>query len=348
MAAPDPSPLSVVAGALRQMLHETTGVDESLVLVGHPKSSIARSADKSRLNLFFYRVDSGAYPADGSPDNRLFVRLFCLITPFAVADNTMTDGEIELRLAGAAMQAMHRHPMLRILDTATKEQIAMLHIAPHFLSLDELNHLWATQPEVPYRFSAGYELSLVPFPLETPPQFGPRVTQTAFEVMVDPRGRSLPISDIHDQVAPQGLPVPRIQVETRNPQWAPHVLLLVDGKPQYSYVFTLANKPDKLSVVVLGATGEKVRLRWDTWIVGAADGWKPQAAVPAEAAVVAERFDPDENLVAIVNSAAKIEFPLPQIGQSMLYAERTITGADGRQVVLSSNPLMVSLREGAP
>lgn len=348
MAAPDPSPLSVVAGALRQMLHETTGVDESLVLVGHPKSSIARSADKSRLNLFFYRVDSGAYPADGSPDNRLFVRLFCLITPFAVADNTMTDGEIELRLAGAAMQAMHQHPMLRILDTATKEQIAMLHIAPHFLSLDELNHLWATQPEVPYRFSAGYELSLVPFPLETPPQFGPRVTQTAFEVMVDPRGRSLPIPDLHDQVAAQGLPVPRIQVETRNPQWAPHVLLLVDGKPQYSYVFTLANKPAKLSVVVLGAAGEKVQLRWDTWIVGAADGWKPQAAVPAEAAVVAERFDPDENLAAIINSAAKIEFPLPQIGQSMLYAERTVTDGDGRQVVLSSNPLMVSLREGAP
>ena len=79
MAAP--TALSIAARALRTHLAAAVGLPESQILIGHPNMSVKDTegeANKQFLNLFFYRIDNGAYPADGAAIDPFFLRLYCL------------------------------------------------------------------------------------------------------------------------------------------------------------------------------------------------------------------------------------------------------------------------------
>src|SRR6185369_6232797 len=135
------------------------------IVIG-PPSAAAREqeGDSSKaqdlVNLFFYRVEYDGYPADATDRDPTYWRAHCLLTPFCLSDtagNGVSGGEKELRLIGGIMDTLHAQPFVRVRNEAS-EEIAALQVVPSQLSVDDLNHVWATQGELPYRLSIGYEL----------------------------------------------------------------------------------------------------------------------------------------------------------------------------------------------
>src|SRR6185503_12269288 len=169
-----PSSLSIAARALRTHVADAVGLPESQILIGHPSlasKDVGDETNKQFLNLFFYRVEHGAYRADGTADDPSYLRFYCLVTALGtketVGGGTVSAGENDLRLVGGVMQGLHENPILMLQDDAAQD-VAQLQVVLHALSLDDLNHIWSTQGDTPYRLSVGYELALLPLPLATP------------------------------------------------------------------------------------------------------------------------------------------------------------------------------------
>ena len=336
MAAP--SSLSVAARALRTHVAGAVGLPEGQILIGHP-SLAAKDAEgdstKAFLNLFFYRVEHGAFPADSAANDALYVRFYCLITALGAKETvagggTVSAGENDLRLVGAVMKRLHENPVLRLRDDAAQE-VAQLQIVLHALSLDDLNHIWSTQGDTPYRLSVGYELALLPLPLARPALRGPRVGALGVDVEPESVVR-----------APE---VPAVRVDISRPDWVPHICwLAADGTLQYSLVFPADALPANLQAIPLGAPGSDVELHWELWDPAGADAkWTRAAASPATLSAEVDSIDPAADSASFFALAYNVVFPIAARGQAVLYASRSYTRPDGVQVALRSNPLLVSV-----
>jgi len=338
MAAP--SSLSVAARALRTHVAGATSLPEGQILIGHPSlavKDIEGETNKQFLNLFFYRVEHGAYPADSAAADVLYLRFYCLITALgtkeiATGGATVSAGENDLRLVGAVVKRLHESPLLRLRDD-TAQEVAQLQIVLHVLSLDDLNHIWSTQGDTPYRLSVGYELALVPLPLARPAVRGPRVGAIGVELEGEP-------------AHPQAPEVPAVRVDIARPDWAPHLCwLAADGSLQYSLAFAAGALPANLQVIALGAPGSDVDLQWELWDPAAADPkWTTAAATPATLTAEVEWLDPASG-AAFFGLAHNVAAPLGARGQALLYASRLYTRPDGAQVALRSNPLLLSVHQ---
>ena len=349
-----PSSLSVAARALRTHLAGATGLPESQILIGHPSAAakdVEGEGNKQFLNLFFYRVEHGAYPADSAANDPFFVRLYCLITALGTKETvggaTISAGENDLRLVGGVMRGLHEHPIL-VLQNESDEDVAQLQALLHVLSLDDLNHIWSTQGDTPYRLSVGYELALLPTPLVSPAVRGPRVGTIGVTVDSGLGYRPLPAAGFDSTaLVPQ---VPAIRVDGERPDCVPHLCWLATGDSlQYSLAYPDDALPADLRVIALGAPGAEVQLTWEIWdpaVPGAS--WQSASANPAGITLASDRLDPKQTDPPLAGLAASVDFPLGARGQALLHASRPYTRPDGVTVMLRSNPLLVSVYGAGP
>ena len=148
MAALLSSGLSVAARSFRGFLADKLGLDPGTISIGPPVAAFPQDTPSAadNLNLFFFHVEPGGYPADDSPREPLFVRLYCLITSLATALTTGSDqysaGEGDLRLIGSVMRHLHKNPVLRVPDTGP---IAELQIVLSSFNAEDMGHIWASQ-----------------------------------------------------------------------------------------------------------------------------------------------------------------------------------------------------------
>lgn len=333
-----PSALSLAARELRAMLGPTLDLTINQIAIGHPsaaaKEQDANGSATDLLNLFFFRVERDG-PADGASEDPFHVRVFCLLTAFSVADaqgngGTVSAGEKDLRLIGRAMQALHETPLVDVRDEEG-DVVARLQVVQSPLTLDDINHLWATQGELPYRLSVAYELALLPIPLAAPIERRKRVGALGLGVGV----RS-------EVVTPAHLPfrVVAVRVPSDDPGWVPAIRLVADdGALLHALAFPVGSVPATVRVVGAGVRGAAVALSWDRW--DAETGWAPVDVAATMLPLRTDTLDPD----GPVPESTLVPVPDARKGQLQLTAVRTWVRPDGATVVLRSDPLLVSIHE---
>lgn len=334
----EPTSLSLLARALRTRLAQALGIDVGQVHIGHPQAAskaAAATASGHGLNLFLYRVEAGAYPAAGNPQDPLFLRVHCLITPFAEAETGTSGasaGENDLRLIDLVAQALHRQPMLDLYGD-DQRPVAQVQVVPVPLSLDDINHLWATQPETPYRLSLAYELALVPLPLARAVDRAPKVG--AVGVGVSPGAVEKPVA--------VAFSVPRLVVNAQAAGWAPQCAFLDrDGHLLMAVALDRAAGIAQLSLVAAGDPGTQASVVWEQWT--AAGGWAPldAAMAPASLQIESARIEAGAGLVGTA-----LTLPANPPPQLQVHLERDWQRPDGRSQAVASNPLLISFHGGA-
>ncbi len=266
------SSMSVTARYLRQILaNNIPDVSVNNIYISNPKDLNIDTTEQC-LNLFFYRVEYSGYPADGTPDNPVYMKMFCLITALGAdvivgdGDNqeTITAGENDLRLIGAVIQVLHEHPIIKL-----ENEGFPLHLQAVFIpmSLDDLNHLWVTQGNTDnaYRISVAYEFSLAPIPLAEPVSRKPRVAEMGLEAEGRMQRRPLTESGFASR---GGTPeVSRMVVNTERPDWTPQICFIQMDKQTLHYVMQLPEDevPVSFDILLAGAAGQPLKLFWETW-----------------------------------------------------------------------------------
>lgn len=270
--------LSAAAFGLRQKLMDNIddlANDISQIRIGHPGTNLKdlESEVESGLNLFFYHVTYDGYPTDGTADNPLYVRLYCLITAVGkeikkgdagnTEDRVISKGENELRLIGEVMRVLHENPIFPLSDDAQRE-VAVLQIVPHSLDLDALNHIWGTQgSETPYRLSVAYEMSLAPIPFRLPVSSSPVVGDpqllTWGAMKRKPGTERAGMIDLMPRVE-------FLEIDTSAEGWMPHIAFVEDATIKtLHYVFNVTSLTGNLNILIAGREGEKVRFFWSIW-----------------------------------------------------------------------------------
>jgi hypothetical protein len=345
-----PSSISMTARALRTHLASGVGLPENQILIGPPNQAVKDvegEANKQFLNLFFYRLEHGAFPADGLAADPFMVRLFCLITALGsketVGSNIVSAGENDLRLVGAVMKRLHEQPFLELLNEAAQE-LAQLQVVLHQLTLDDINHIWSTQGDTVYRLSVGYEIALLPLPLARAVERSARVGSLGIGVSATNQPAPLPTDGFGTpRLTPQ---VPAITVDTHRSDWTPHICWLA-GTPQYSLLFRTNALPATLQLIVLGAVGEQVQLEWEIFNPATPElGWQVVPAIPASVTPLADSLNPQQTQPPLVSLVRTLNFPLSGRGQALLHATRVVTGGDGALLKLQSNPLFIAAHQG--
>ena len=346
----DVNAISLAARQLRSYLSSNLGIVETQIFIGHPKEGVEDAEDKTGkqfLNLFFYRIEHGAYPADATVADPFYVRLHCLITALGNKETsgstTVSAGENDLRLIGAVMALMHQQPHVHINDD-NGDEVAQLQVINHPLTLDDLNNIWSTQGDVPYHLSVGYEIALAPLPLSRPQETSPRVASIGAEV--EQALDYAPLPDDGFVVTQQRSRVESFAVNGDRPDWVPHIaFVLADGSVHGTQTFHNSAIPAQLGVIAAGKVGSTVSVDWEMW--DKENGW--QAVTPSAGeslSVQTEVVNPASPDMSMVQN---ITLPISANGQALLYAHRSWTRADGSNVTLRSNPLLVTVygEEGA-
>jgi hypothetical protein len=143
------------------------------VLIGSPAEAAKDAETEHRINLFFYLVEPNGFLFGEDPGETWLLRMHCLITAFGAAESPVSAGENDLRLLGEVLRVFHERPVLPAVDIDGHTVRMQVVFEP--LTLDRINHLWATQGDVPYRPSVGYEMSLLPVYPRTPAVEAPSV-----------------------------------------------------------------------------------------------------------------------------------------------------------------------------
>jgi hypothetical protein len=340
------SAMSDAANKLRNLLLDRIDDldDVKRIRIGHPKDTledIEKDKDKNHLNLFFYNVSYDGYPADGLSEDPFYVRLHCLITAVgAKRERSLSAGENDLRLIGEVMRVLHEQPVISV-DGGNNGEIAQLQIVPHPLNLDNLNHIWSTQGDTAYRLSVAYEMALAPVPLTEAVERSSLVGEIGTRVRGDMVRE--PLLDGGFSIKTSSPVVPKVTVDVRKPDWAPHICFLDASSSTLNYTLLIPVSPSlaaglQLKVLIAGKSSEQVDLVWETWNPGGGT-WEKSGSLQSEI-IVTDTIDP-ENFDS--GLAANIDLPLQDKGQATLCAERAWERPDGSTVMLRSNPLLVSV-----
>ena len=186
-----PSSLSLAADAIADFVHgwfQAQGEDV-LASVDTPVAAAERAKGANAahaVNFFFYRVAPSAFHQGLTAGDPLFLRLFCLVTPFpSKAQNASAEADADLRLLGEVIRLFHGQPVLPPKPDAPGANDTVYRVQANLLApnMEEINHIWTTQgTELPYRLSAAYEFALVPLEPLTHRQPGPPVTSALLQV----------------------------------------------------------------------------------------------------------------------------------------------------------------------
>jgi len=340
-----PSTLSTICRSIADFvgLGLNASGNSILVQIGTPAvAAAAVNGNNHRLNLFFFRVEPSGFFPETAPDDIWRTRIFCLVTPFAIAEDQVGPGENDLRLIGEVFRLFHETPILPELVLDSRQ--VRLEALYHPLSLDEMNHLWGTQGDVPYRLSAVYELSLVPVIPSRTGVGAPLVGAIGTEVYGRIEARHAPFTA--NGVVRQPEVVAR-RVDAALEDWAPVICLVYGGECVTSLSFSLASAALAAftpQVWIAGGDDAAVTLLWESW--DSSEGWRSAGSAQG-AAASGEMLDP-----ARASDATTVGCPMPfkdKAGQCVLYAQRSyLRGSDGSVLTVRSNPVLVNLYGGGP
>ncbi|NNC21125.1 DUF4255 domain-containing protein [Corallococcus exiguus] len=342
MALPESS-VSVACRSLADFVRESFRLQGQTVRVpiGTPAAAAPATGDTDhRVNLFFHRFEPPPMGADVLPGQTWFLRVHCLVTAFAAAEDTVSAGENDLRLLGEVIRFFHEKPVMDALDASG--EVVRLQLIFQPLSLDDINRLWSTQKDVVYRPSVAYEVALVPVVPRTRTREAPRVVSVGAHVQ--PRTQRGPVPAVPAWTPP----LARLRVDPRLEDWAPQVGFVRAGTCTQSLVFEVGS-PELAGftpeVVVAGAAGASVHFRWDVW--DQTLGWRTvDTAVDMTPAVL--EVDPEQP-----PATSRVPVPLPfsdHAGQAVLYAvrryRRAADGPEGVELEARGNPVFVTLHGG--
>lgn len=338
------SSLSRVCGHIRDFVRQ--GIEANAnnvdVTIGSPAG--LTTGEGHLLNLFFYRFEPSGFDAGQRPDAPWNLRMFCMVTPFAVDEadggTTVSAGETDMRLLGDVMRVFHETPILP--ELAVDGLSVRTRVVFMSTSDEQINQVWSTQGDTHYRPSVVYEMALTPIvPSE---RRGPRppVGAVAAEVRAD--------GDRHRRVAraAEGPPVPRTRVDTAERAWVPAIALVYEGALHRSLAFDVegaAFAQFQPQVWIAGDPAETVDLVWEAW---RPTGWvRSGPAQPAQPHGPA--LDPDA--IPAVGPGFPTPVPLPETLapdahslQLLLYAERTVRRHDAApEETLRSAPVLITL-----
>lgn len=306
------------------------------VRIGAPAAAQPAATDtEHRLNLFFHRFEPMGFGSYELANETFRIRVYCVITAFAVDEDRVSAGENDLRLIGEILRMFHEQPVLAPVDVGGEMMQAQMLLQP--LGLDQIQQLWQTQSEVAYRPSLAYEVALVPILPRTPAIGGPRTG--AIGASVRPRISRDPVIVTASPPA-----ITPSAIDTSAVDWAPQIAFVTASGLVGSLPLALGS-PElaalQLRVAIAGAVGAAVTLTWEIW--DAAAGWRPGGTDQPATVAVAQL--PDDG------TATGVTVQLPStttVGQAALYAARSFTRSDGAQLTVRSNPLLVTLFQGAP
>jgi len=348
-----PSSLSQVCRNVAQFVRAGINASDSAVtvLIGNPAMAVPDGGGHGaghRLNLFFYRFDTGGFQSDLQPADPWRLRMHCLFTPFAVAETdgatTTSAGENNLRLLGDVMRLFHEVPILPQWTISAPEQDptsptgnvdtvnVRVQAVMTALSLEDLHNIWGTQGEVTYRPSVAYEMSLIPVMPRglRPPE------RLAGALGADVRA-DITFAGGADTAA-RPLEVTRQVVDTAAPDWAPRICLIHARGCHVSLAFR-EGSPELAafspSVWVAGDPAASVTLQWEAWGL---NGWAPLGP-PRPATPQGPVLDPQA-----VDDVTGVAYDLPRrtTGQYLLYARRRVSHPAGDRDV-RSNPVLVTI-----
>lgn len=324
----EPNSLSRTARVLRAYLAEALAMPASRILIGHPEAVLAEARqepDAQHLGLFVYRTEIDGFPADGAYPAPIYLRLHCLLSAFSSDETgdegqTITAGEMDLRLLGGVVASLHRQPILDVEDAQGR---ARLQVIPLNLDLEALNQLWANQGGIASRPSMAYELALLPLPLGQPADRRPRVGSLGVGVSAQTHGEAMPPA--LQAAAPSRL-TPRVDGD-----WRPLLATRDDGgRLRQALVAAESALPLELEVLVAGEP-EEVELVWEVW--DRDQGWRALAE-PALALVPSvRRLDG-----SAFSSAVRVALPLSGPGQAALHARRPSGGQRSDPILVSIHP----------
>jgi len=306
------------------------------VTLGNPGEAPAET-DHHRLNLFFFRFEPFQFDPDSLPGENWYLRMHCLITPFALLEDSTSAGENDLRLVGEVLRLYHESP---VFELTVEEQTFHVQVIMQNLGLDQINQLWSTQGDVAYRPSLLYEISLAPVIPRVKAKGAPLSGALSLQARADMQSVAV--------TAPVPSPsMAAMAVNARPEDWAPAICLVVAGECVQSLSLGLGT-PELAALTpnvwIAGKPGDAVELRWELW--DAASGWQIQNGSIAAAASTTI-LDPDQAATAIT-----VATPLPftdHAGQAVLYASRRyMRGADGVTVTVRSNPILINLFGTSP
>lgn len=349
MAVPSPSSLSTICKALASYLSGEINKPEQVasVVIGTPSDAQPADTDTDhKINLFFYKFEPFGFRPDILPGETDWLRVHCLMTPFGVTEGNVNSGEIDLRLLGEIMRVFHEKPVQKVKVDDVDYHIQTI---PQALGMEELNQVWSTQGDVPYRASVSYEMALAPIVPKVEATPSPWVGAVGTEVVADLGHR---FDDV--AVLPQSPLVGMLAVNTSNPGWSPAICMVHENIAIQSQVFKVGDaalQNFKAKVLLAGAPGSKLTLEWHVWTQQ--DGWNAQAVGqpdPTEFDAKTELIDPDN-----IKNDQLVEVEPPHTDkacQMVLYAirSRTVLNAEGKEIEesLKSNPVMITLYKDAP
>jgi hypothetical protein len=161
-----------VMAVLRDRISALDSVFENMAVeVGNPAQFHPRLSSEPLVTLFLYRIAPDHAAFLSRPDAGLAVRLHVAITVYCAASEEEGEsaGTKELRILSSIARIFMETPRIGpipIRDVAPIGPLALLtandlFVEMHLLSpdMEEVNHIWTTQADTPYRTSLVYEVS---------------------------------------------------------------------------------------------------------------------------------------------------------------------------------------------
>jgi hypothetical protein len=311
----------VVADLLTRELNSGEDNDRVRVVLGTPNEASTVGGQVHALNLFVFRVDPGGFQADVGPGDPWLVRMHCLLTAFATTEDGVGAGENDLRLLGEAIRVLHEQPILGPIEF--DGEIVTLSVINTPIDLDDLNHLWSTQGDVPQRPSVAYEVALAPV-VPRARTLPPPLT-TGIGLHVRPAAPPSQVTDVDPSTATIVAPSPdRIVVDVTRADWSPRLFLIHGGRGVLTVDLPEADRPGYVPrAAIAGASGHTVRLEWEIWTPDV--GWRTVAEVQ-DHLLTLPVLDPD---TPPVEASPTLTLPLDGPGQAVLSATRMWAGPGG-------------------
>ncbi|MCL2177858.1 MAG: DUF4255 domain-containing protein [Proteobacteria bacterium] len=346
--------LSMLAQAIRSLLSEAINRPDSNyeveIVIGSPHEAAKQQESSAPysdyLCVFFYRVGYSGFPADATSSDSLYLSASCMITALGGSStNEKTSGDSELKLMGAVAECFHRKPVLKLRNEGGIEP--QIQIVPTQLTLDDINHLWATQNNTPYRLSLAYEFAVLPIPMKARVERAPRVGAVSLAIqsteLVEPT-EGEPIEEKGSRFF--SVQVPFVEVDIRRFDWAPHICLLEGGEPTYGLTLQGGEGvfQPQVSLVVLGdvGAGQELSLEWEVW--------KPTEKIwetdinggrcQAQSALLPRDVGLLEGLSVLLTVPE-----LDNKGQALLRVTRRVEREGGAPLILASNPILVTRKD---
>jgi hypothetical protein len=351
VAAPLPSTLSRVGQIVRDRIKaDAFPADTDLqVTIGSP-GAVAGSGQESTetniINLFFYRIEPSGFYADTGAQDRWYIRLYCLITAFSIedaaSDPKLSAGEVDLRLLGEVMRYFNEKPI--IMPKLGEDDIGSRVQAVFTpLSSEEINQIWSTQGDVPYRPSLRYEFALLP--IEPTIRASPPLPVVAGGIHLHPNA-TMAAARRPPPTAPPAWISPSLE-SGEGADWVPALTFVSGGVATQS--LTLVTAPGlKVPVWAAGPKAQKIDFVWQHIDKGAwttpANGIVADQEIPEQfSPVINNLIDPAQagtaKLIEVAAALPTLDAQHPR-AQLLLYAQRKLPDA----TILRSNPLILTVK----